>query len=124
MTFEVTPQDTYDHIIGSGAFMYPWYMGLTQTGVNDDGSVTDGWSATVRIEDPGDDGVTAFEVSHSRIIAVMQVLTDPECYVRYVSESVVMECERFLRDPDGADFDAVMADEVLQYIAFNEIVFG
>jgi hypothetical protein len=126
VTFEATPQDTYDQIIGSGAFTYPWYITFHQTGIDIDGEVIiTGWSVDIEVEDPdNDDKTIVFTVSHQSIVDALDVIAYSKTPPDEVSDSLIIEAHALLYDPDNADFDAALADEVLQVMAFGGVVFG
>jgi hypothetical protein len=115
-----TQQDTADRFFGAGADVYSWWRGM-------DGSwdfreeAPDGWSMTVKIDNPDGPGQRSVMVTHSvlmgavRRIAQGTVKAGPEC---------VENCKRFLRDPDSTDFDAGSADQVLQVATIGSVAYG
>jgi hypothetical protein len=128
VTFEVTPQDTFDQIIGSGALTYPWYVTYAVTGVDKSGDVyITGWSVDIEIENPDGDETLAFTVNHRAIVDALDVISTAHLTgvrIEGVSASVFVDAHYLLNSPDYADFDASMADEVLQVMAFGDVVFG
>jgi hypothetical protein len=111
-----TPQDTQDHILGSGALGYEWWHAVTETGMD-----TPDWSAVITADD-GDDGEAIATVNHSAVMkAARAIMKDKP---KYASDALVRECRNLVFDADNADFDANSADELLQFIVLGEIVFG
>jgi hypothetical protein len=119
---KATPQDTYDHMFGSGALSYSWWRGTKTTGV--DGATrraSDDWSIKVTCED-GNDGEITVTVDHATVLrAARKVIDSPP---KYGSSALVQECKHLIFDNDETDFDANSADELLQYICLGEVVFG
>lgn len=117
----VTEQDVFDHIMGAGAFTFPWWYDVEYAGI-EGLDVHDFWSATIWVENP-DDGLETiiFAVDHAQIMATLDVIANaaPE----YVSRETVKQARLLLNDPDEADFDACTADEVLQVMAFGDVVY-
>lgn len=118
-----TPQDTFDHLLGSGAFTFDWWHRHDDVhGVEWAGDVTSDWSLTLTCDDGDDGGVKSATISHQVIMATARsVVENPPAYA---SKSLVRECQNLLDNPDEADFDAPMADELLQLIVLGEITFG
>ncbi|MCI2423054.1 hypothetical protein MOQ72_37120 [Saccharopolyspora sp. K220] len=120
--YEVSPQDTASHFIGSGALDYSWWgimsaYGIAQLDVPDD------WYVVLVDEDePGE----AVRVDHTVILKAVNTLarTAKGNCPEYMRQSVLRECGVFIKDPEGADFDADMADQVLQYIVFGKVIYA
>jgi hypothetical protein len=122
----VTAQDTYDHFIGSGALSYSWYQEVAIDGTGDAGDVT-GNSWTLRFVETGDDGPgMSREVTHRGVMrAVRELASAKGSDVEHLSRSCRRECQALVfKGADEADFDAGTADEVIQYAALGEIVYG
>lgn len=116
-----TPQHTYDHMFGTGAISYSWWLSTKSTGVDDKGDVTPEWSVKVTC-DNGDGGETTMTVNHAAVLkAACEVIKDPP---KYSTDALVRECKNLVFDADSCDFDSDSADELLQYIVLGEIVFG
>lgn len=117
-----TPQDTFDHMLGSGAFQWEWWLSVKVTGVQPNGyDVTDDWKAEVTAEN-GDGGKTTATIDHKAVMkAARAVLADPP---QYASALLSRECSHLLFSNDETDFDAALADELLQFMVLGEIVFG
>lgn len=118
-----SPQDTYDHMFGSGATSYSWWLGTkivkgvdTQTW-----NVEPDWEVEVTC-DNGDEGKTTTTVTHAAVLKAARKVLDSK--PQYASETLVVECKNLIFDADEADFDAVVGDELLQLIVLGEIVFG
>ena len=61
---------------------------------------------------------TAF---YDRMTAARAVLAEPP---RFASAGLVRECSHLLFNNDETDFDAPLADELLQFMLLGEIVYG
>lgn len=128
-----SPQDTFDHIFGSGAESYSWYMGQYEAlwGVpRDGGNVTDTWVARISMEHPTSHrrgaSVTAF-INYERIMKTAVELVGNFLLgsrVEYMSEEVVRQCANMIFNPDAMDFDADSADQLLQYMVLGKVVYG
>lgn len=115
-----SPQETYDHMIGSGALSYTWWRDCTTTGETD-GAVTDDWTATLTAEDgaTGEDKVVT--IDHKTVLAAARkAMADSR---EDVCRATLRECSHLIFDNDATDFDAGTADELLQLIVFGEIVY-
>jgi hypothetical protein len=123
----VTPQQTYDHILGSGALQWEWFWQHQDTTGYDSETtnVTPDWSETWTMYD-GDhddsDHVTTVKFDHQNICAAIVKIAAGE--VIQVSGECEKQCAQFLVDPDYADFDACSADEVLQVVAYGHPVYS
>lgn len=122
-----TPQDTEIHFIGSGALAYSWWNDIDFN--YGWGDVIDNWSIIGIVDDGETEDGKAFRFTHRSInkaiaeIADLNALDEPELR-KYVSERVIIECRSWLFDgPDDCDFDAAMADEVLQYATMGIVIY-
>ncbi len=116
-----TPQDTYDHVFGSGALSYHWWLDTKTTGVDGETfKAADDWSVEVTAEN-GNDGEKTVTVDHKAIMrAANKVIEDPP---KYASGSLSDQCKRLVFNADTADLDAAVADELLQVVVLGELVF-
>jgi hypothetical protein len=122
-----TPQDTQDHMLGSGALTFSWWAGCTT--VNAD---TPEWAATLTCED-GDGGTKTAVINHEVVLTtarfvmanVGKTLSTPRGgeYPAW-SRSLERQCWNLLTEPGEADLDACVADELLQLAVLGEVVFG
>lgn len=116
-----SPQDTYDHMFGSGATSYSWWLGTKTTGVDGSYRAADDWSVQVTADD-GNGGETTVIVNHAAVLrAARQVI---KAQPKYSSGVLLRECKHLIFDNDETDFDAASGDELLQVIVLGEIVFG
>lgn len=117
-----SPKDTYDHMFGSGALSYSWWLDTKTTGVEGGTwKVSPDWSVEVTADD-GNDGRTTVTVNHAEVMkAARKVLDTPP---KYSSDALAQECRHLIFNNDETDFDANSADELLQFIVLGEIVFG
>jgi hypothetical protein len=123
-----TPQDTESHFIGSGALGWEWWSAMEFTYSPSANPAPDDWSLTGIA---GCDGEFPNEITLNhdfllraiRKIARMKVGEDyGNSY--YVSKSVYQECKTWVfKGPDACDFDAPMADEVMQLAAFGVVTY-
>lgn len=118
-----THQDTFDHIIGAGAFTFPWWAGTVTTGYHRaSGDADPDWTVRVTTTDEDIPGrPLRFLVSHEVIMAACARVADG---IVSASPDLREQCRALLHDPQGADFDAVTSDALLQVIAFGEIIYG
>lgn len=125
-TVEITPQDTYDTFIGSGALAFPWWNVPGGEGLGHLDAPAD-WAVPLNEWDMDEDqpGVASVTLNHQVVkravnrLARMAKDKRPE----FMHLSVLRECSRFIKDPSEADFDAGMADQVLQYIVFGKVIY-
>ena len=119
-----TEQDIFSHIFGSGFDTYSWWVNvdLIEGKREDYFAPLDGWVARVTVEDPEDeDNVIHKDVSAKDIKAACRKIIRDKTF----RESLRNECSHLLFDEWEADFDAVDADVIMQYIMFDgEIVYG
>jgi hypothetical protein len=111
-----TPQETFDHMIGAGAFQWSWWTRLET--VNGD---TPDWIATLTIE-VGEDSEVTKTINHEIVLAAARrFISKPP---KYSSADAMRACTDLIFHGDNADFDAASSDELLQFIMLGEIVFG
>ena len=111
---QATPQDTYDHMFGSGATQYSWWLGTKTTGVDMDLEGQRRLVGRGHVRD-GNDGETTVTVDHAAVLrAARKVLDSPP---KYASSALVQECKHLMFDNDETDFDANSADELLQVLS-------
>jgi hypothetical protein len=115
-----TPKDTWDHMFGSGATTYSWWLKLKFTGVHD-GEVEPGWSCELTC-DNGNGGRKTKIVSHVVVMSYARHVMSHD--IEYIGEATKRECRNLVFDADDVDFDAASADNLLQYIVLGEVVFG
>jgi hypothetical protein len=115
-----TPQDTWDQIFGSGATNYPWWLKIKFTGVHD-GKVEPDWSCEVTCDDGMDDRKTTV-VNHAVIMKAARYVISHD--IQFMGQAAKRSCRNLVFDADEADFDAVSANNLLQYIVLGEVVFG
>jgi hypothetical protein len=123
-----TPQDTQDHMLGSGALSWSWWVGGTTRGMD-----TPAWEATLTIEDPLEEGIRSAVINHEVVLATArQVVASAGKMLRTPqgseypawSRALEQQCWRLLTDPDDADFDASSADELLQLAVTGVVAYG
>ena len=114
-----TPQDTFDHMLGSGAFScgWDWWLSVNITGIKPNGyDAEDGWTAQITADD-GIGGQAAKTIDHAAVMkAARAVLVTPP---RFASTLLTRECSHLLFDNDETDFDAPLADELLQFMVLG-----
>lgn len=111
-----SPQDTYDHLIGSGALSYPWWHELD---VYQEG--TDDWSVRL-VCDSGENGKATKQFGHKDVMKACYRII--KALPKSASQTLYRQCRNLVWDADEADFDAAVADEMLQYLVLGEVVFG
>lgn len=130
---KATQQDTFDHIMLSGATGYEWYRRSKRNAAADAAYATglgesdpdrvNGWEVVYEMGDPDQDSWALVTVSHKAILAACRKIISAD-RPKYVTDSAVHNARALLFDPDAVDFDANTADEVIQIIAYDSIVFG
>lgn len=117
-----TPQSTFDHMLGSGAFQWSWWVEVKVTGTKPNGyDATDDWTAEITAED-GNGGTVTKTIDHKTIMqAARAVLAQPP---EQVGALLQRECSHLLFEADAADFDAPLADSLLQFMVLGEIVYA
>lgn len=117
-----TYQDTFDHMLGSGALSYSWWHAVDVNGIEPNGyDATPEWSAVITA-DNGDGGEVTKTINHATVLkAARQVMVK---LPQYGSSALEREVRNLIFDADETDFDACSADELLQVMVIGEIVFG
>lgn len=125
---KITPTDTHDTFMGSGALSYPWWRITETTGKAFELDPADDWAVTVREYDPDHDKegdkLTTFD--HKTLNKAVNTLarTGKDKKPEGMNPDVLSECRTFIADPNDADFDADAADQVMQYAAFGKVIYG
>jgi hypothetical protein len=120
----ITPQNTFDIFIGSGALNYPWFDELSFTGFVD-GEAQDDWSVTFSLPaEFGENEGKRYTVSHKLIMQTVHKIVRGQQKGVNPNGDIRRECRTMLRNVDDCDFDAGMADCVLQAVALNDVVYG
>ena len=141
-----TPTDTCDLIMGSGATTYSWYEDIRDTHLYEAGGAGeafDDWHCTLIMENPEEDGHLPVTVNHKEVMkwarhviankgkrllygkqGIWRVQVPLNTDRRAWSTTLESECRNLIFDVDECDFDADSADELLQLIAYGEVVFG
>jgi len=121
----ITQQQSEYIIMQSGALEYPWWMGVERS--HDYApewpfDAPDGWRWALEIVDPDDETKEKWvSVQHgdlvnaARKVAFQLVKATPELW---------KQARLFLFKPEEADFDAEIADELLQIAVFGHSVYG
>ncbi|MEV0471010.1 hypothetical protein [Streptomyces prunicolor] len=120
---KTTQQQTYDHIFGSGALNFPWWVDYKRSWEpNRWDEAPDGWAVAMQAApDESEKTVTAF-VNHWALIGAMNAVTNPaEPWGVDAGTGAARECRAFLFAPEQADFSADTADVVLQVAVFGSI---
>lgn len=118
-----TPKDTYDHMFGSGATQYEWWLSVKAGPGMDLAAepIPNDWSIIVTIDD-GNDGIKSREVTHAVVMRAARQFMNKK--PQYSSDSAREACKDLVFNADECDFDAASADELLQFILLDEIVYG
>lgn len=120
-----TYDDVWDCIFGSGCTSYSWWLYSACEAERD---VRTGerscWPTAVMAENPVTDGTVERQVTADDVMAAVHRIAAGQGG-RYVGAHVIRECATVLADGwDDVDFDADMADQVLQVVMFGEVYFG
>lgn len=129
-----SPQDTFDHVFGSGALSYEWWL-RADYHIDERGKQSaDDWAVDVTA-DNGNGGTVTVMVDHKLIMKTARYVLDnkgklsparpngTQTYPAW-SKALERECQRLVLSADDADFDADIADELLQLAVLGEVVFG
>lgn len=124
-TGKITPQDTYSIFIGSGALTYPWYEMIAFNNMSEDIDPLDDWSVTFALprEFEENEGVR-YELNHAGIMKAVHQIVRGKAKGVHPNGLVRKECRTLLKDVEDCDFDADLADCVLQVVAFNEVIYS
>lgn len=127
-----TPQDTEDHFMGSGFDQWGWWEGMSFNYKHNEAGEMVGWEYTgiPGYEEDADDFMSPITIDHAAIlkairkIAAMNSLVPPAERL-YLAGCVIQECKTWVfRGPGECDFDAPMADEVMQMAAFGRVIYA
>jgi hypothetical protein len=124
-----TPQETFDHMLGSGATSFTWWVNCAIFNVRD-GKAQDDWEAILTCDD-GNDATKTLRLNHESVMkAAREILRNylsdqaTSEHVPHVPHTVIRECAHLVFDADETDFDADSADCLLQLMVLGEIPFG
>jgi hypothetical protein len=124
----ITPDDTATIFIDSGALEeYPWYVELESHGVGDAGTNTDDdWTVTFTPYDPiSDEKSERVTLNHAKIMTAVRTIARGDAKGLNPNGPVRKECQTLLfKGPDQTDFDAPMADCVLQFATYGDVIYG
>lgn len=117
-----TPQDTFDHVFGSGATSYSWWVTVEGQGDTDMSDVDQPLAWVVLVTAEGGDGhlKTAY-VTHSTVMHAARLIVADDDYRGSVLRE---ECRNLIFDADEADFDSIAGDSLLQYIVLGGIIYS
>lgn len=119
---KITPQDTYSIFIGSGALQYPWYEMIAFNNVGDDIDPPDNWSVTFELpREFTENENKRYTLDHASIMRAVHKIVRGVARGVHPNGLVRKECRTLLRDVEDCDFDADLADCVLQVVAFNSV---
>lgn len=125
-----TPQNTFDHMFGSGATSYSWWRSVKTLWSDEgqDGNAPDDWAVMVACED-GEDGIKRATITHEKVMEtareiVRMYLSKQEAGRPQVNDDVVKQCAMLIFEADDCDFDAGSADCLLQIMVIGSVVFG
>lgn len=120
---EITSQDTGDVFIGSGALSYSWWELVEMQGISHPDNADD-WHVTVTVLDDDTPG-KRYTFNHAEIMKAVRKIAAGRVPGLPSDGITVRECRTFIFDgPEESDFDAESADNVLQVVAFGEVVYG
>lgn len=118
-----TPQDTEMHFIGSGAMGYGWWEEMQSTFDLLD-PIPDNWEFRGRAGYPEDFTEHVVVLNHATILKAIRKIARKGSELG-VSPVTISEClDWIFKGPDACDFDAGMADEVMQIVAFGVVTYA
>jgi len=110
---------------GADATSYAWWDVADAHGAFEMDEPNDWWVDLVIMGDADYGEVMGRKtVSHGVLMATIADIAENGSEIRGLAPDVQQECAAFLDDPDDTDFDADMADQVLQHAVLGEVVFG
>lgn len=117
-----TPQDTFDHVFGSGATSYSWWVTVEGQGDTNMAAVYQPlqWQVLVTADD-GDGTLKTVLVNHQTVMHAARTIVADDSYANTILRR---ECRNLVFDADEADFDACSGDVLLQYIVLGGLVYG
>lgn len=118
----ISKSELYDHFIGSGALSYPWWVEAAENfaglGAPED------WELTGIIGGSEGDTLRSFRLNADLLwVTVLAIGSGRVPGIGYDS-AVARQCRLLEADPDCADFDAALADTVLQVAADGSVAYG
>ncbi|MGW4446432.1 hypothetical protein [Streptomyces sp. NPDC004682] len=120
-----TQQDTEGWIFGSGCLSYSWWGKCEKVGWDYDPETLeapDGWKWSIECDDPeGFTGPIVKEITHADLMRAARKLASKGFTLR---DDVRQEARNLIFNADDADFDADMADVLLQTAVLGEVVYG
>lgn len=121
---KISNADLEMHIIGSGALTYSWWRAWRPEYDYDleTNDAPEDWAGVLVAENPKGPGRIQVDLNGPAIRAAVNKIARGG--VKDLNRIVVAECRNLLWHPDDADLDADAADQVLQVIAFGEVVYG
>lgn len=123
----ITPNDTAIILIDSSAMEeYPWYVELEWHGVDyADRSADDDWAVTFTPYDPvNDEKSERVTLNHAKIMTAVRTIARGDAKGINPNGAVRKECQTLLfKGPDETDFDAPMADCVLQFATYGDVIY-
>lgn len=131
-----TEQDTESTFFGSGGLTYPWWRIGKECRYQENGyTAVDGWEWEIKIEDPNSQFTwITVKLNHALILKAVRAISrlklsrDSDEDLRankYMGDHVIQECRNWVfKGPDACDFDAAMADSVLQWATIGEVAYG
>lgn len=131
-----TEQDTESTFFGSGGLTYSWWrIGKECRYQENSYTAVDGWEWEIKIEDPRAqfEWITV-KLNHALILKAVRAISrlklsrDSDAALKankYMGDHVIQECRTWVfKGPDACDFDAGMADAVLQWACIGEVAYG
>lgn len=124
MKNKITPQETFNMFIGSGALSFPWYDEISFNNTGDDIDPPDNWSVTFELpREFAENEGKRYTLNHRRIMRTVHMIVRGLQKGINPNGEVRQQCRAMLRDVEDCDFDAGTADCVLQATAFNDVVY-
>jgi hypothetical protein len=122
-----TREDIYDMILGSGALTYPWYEAAIEIMAPHD---EDPWLVSLMMENPEDDDTIEIKVTYPAVFTAAVRMTDDtelskdgSSAILGVSQEARRQAAFLVNDDEDMDFDANTADELIQVVAYGQVIF-
>jgi hypothetical protein len=116
--------------MGSGFDQYSWWRGVDRWHVWEEQTTQPfaDWYACLLAEDTEDeDRDVRVDINHRIVMQAAREISSmgaDEMKRKYISNACQRECRHLAFNVDECDFDAVSADELVQYIAYDSVVYG
>lgn len=124
-TKSLSNSDLYDHIIGSGATGYSWWV-TVELNFDNSADAPENWEMRGTIGGSAEEGDTyrTYRINADLLRVVMIAIGTGRVPGIDYDSLTAQQCRLLDTYPDAVDFDAAMADTVLQVAADGAVIYG